>query len=188
MNILLAAVIRSKNKQAFISFITFLSMAGVTVGVMALIIVIAVMAGAESYFTTQILGVESHIVIRRHGGTISDYKTVMEKVLGEPGVRSAAPFVYSQVMLRSASGISGSVLRGIDPRIDGSPIKGYDKAGLIEKIRPQITDTSGVRPPGIVLGRELAVSINCVPGDTIYLISPEGHDVPHRPHAHHETV
>ena len=167
--------LRSKNKQAFISFITFLSMAGVTVGVMALIIVIAVMAGAESYFTTQILGVESHIVIRRHGGTISDYKILMEKVLAEPGVRSAAPFVYSQVMLRSSSGISGAVLRGIDPRIDGSPIKGYDKAGLIEKIRPQITDASGaIRPPGIVLGRELAVSINCVPGDTIYLISPKG--------------
>ena len=61
--------LRSKHKQAFISFITFLSMAGVTVGVMALIIVIAVMSGAESYFTSQILGVESHVIIRRHGGT-----------------------------------------------------------------------------------------------------------------------
>jgi lipoprotein-releasing system permease protein len=166
--------LRSKNKQAFISFITFLSMAGVTVGVMALIIVIAVMAGAESYFTTQILGVESHIVIRRHGGMISDYDAVMQKVLAEPGVRSAAPFVYSQVMLRSSSGISGSVLRGIDPQIDGSPIKGYDKTALIEKIRPQVIEEADVRPPGIILGKELALSINVAEGETIYLIAPKG--------------
>lgn len=166
--------LRSKHKQAFISFITFLSMAGVTVGVMALIIVIAVMSGAESYFTSQILGVESHVIIRRHGGTISDYNRVIEQVESRPGVRSAAPFVYSQVMLRSSTGISGSVLRGIDPQADGSPIKGYDKASLIKKIRPQTTTDSGTQPPGIVLGKELAMSIGAAEGDTIYLISPKG--------------
>ncbi len=166
--------LRSKHKHAFISFITFLSMAGVTVGVMALIIVIAVMSGAESYFTSQILGVESHIIIRRHGGTIADYKEVIRKVKAEPGVQSAAPFVYSQVMLRSSSGISGAVLRGIDPQSGGSPIKGYDKKALVEKIRPQVASDSGVLPPGIILGKELALSIGASEGEIIYLISPKG--------------
>ena len=166
--------LRSKHKQAFISFITFLSMAGVTVGVMALIMVIAVMSGAESYFTSQILGVESHIIIRRHGGTIADYEGVIRQVKSEAGVVSAAPFVYSQVMLRSASGISGAVLRGIAPKAAGSPIKGYDKESLIKKIRPQATAESGVLPPGIILGKELAMTIGAVEGEMIYLISPKG--------------
>jgi lipoprotein-releasing system permease protein len=166
--------LRSKHKQAFISFITFLSMAGVTVGVMALIIVIAVMAGAESYFTSQILGVESHIIIRRHGGTIVDYNKVIRKIESSPGVVSAAPFVFSQVMLRSSSGISGAVLRGIDPKVAGSPIKGYGKESLIKKIRPQIATESGVLPPGIMLGKELAINIGAVEGEIIYLISPKG--------------
>jgi lipoprotein-releasing system permease protein len=166
--------LRSKNKQAFISFITFLSMAGVTVGVMALIIVIAVMSGAESYFTSQILGVESHIIIRRHGGNISDYDKVIHQVESSPGVVSAAPFVYSQVMLRSSSGISGAVLRGIDPEADGSPIKGYDKESLIEKIRPRVIAESGILSPGIILGKELALTIGAAEGEIIYLISPKG--------------
>ncbi|MDA3897231.1 MAG: lipoprotein-releasing ABC transporter permease subunit [Desulfobacteraceae bacterium] len=166
--------LRSKNKQAFISFITFLSMAGVTVGVMALIIVIAVMTGAESYFTSQILGVESHIIIRRHGGTIADYAEVINQVESSAGVVSAAPFVYSQVMLRSSSGISGAVLRGIDPQASGSPIKGYDKESLIKKIRPQVTTESSVLSPGIILGKELALTIGAAEGEMIYLISPKG--------------
>jgi lipoprotein-releasing system permease protein len=170
--------LRSKHKQAFISFITFLSMAGVTVGVMALIIVIAVMSGAESYFTTQILGVESHVIVRRHGSTISNYPDIIKKVKTQERVVSAAPFVYTQVMLRSASGISGAVLRGIDPESGDDPIKGFSKADLMEKIRPQQAagEMAGdsAKAPGIVLGKELAVSLSVSEGESLYLISPKG--------------
>lgn len=166
--------LRSKHKQAFISFITFLSMAGVTVGVMALIIVIAVMSGAESYFTTQILGVESHVIVRRHGSTISDYQDIIKKVKSQERVVSAAPFVYTQVMLRSASGISGAVLRGIDPEAGDDPIKGFSKSSLKEKIRPQAMAGDTAKAPGIVLGKELAVSLGVSEGESLYLISPKG--------------
>lgn len=166
--------LRSRQQQAFISFITFLSMAGVTVGVMALIIVIAVMSGAESYFTTQILGVESHVIVRRHGSTISDYQPIIDQVKTREGVVSAAPFVYTQVMLRAASGISGAVLRGIDPEAGDEPIKGFNRSALMQKIRPQSAVGEGVRAPGIVLGKELAVSLGVAEGDALYLISPKG--------------
>ncbi|PIP42193.1 MAG: lipoprotein-releasing system transmembrane subunit LolC, partial [Desulfobacterales bacterium CG23_combo_of_CG06-09_8_20_14_all_51_8] len=97
------------------------------------------------------------------------------QVSAVPGVQSAAPFVYSQVMLRSASGIAGAVVRGIDPRADGSPIKGYDREALIQKIRPQmISGSEEALAPGIVLGKELAQSIGVAVGDSIYLISPKG--------------
>ncbi len=166
--------LKAKHRHAFISFITFLSMAGVTVGVMALIIVISVMSGAESYFTSQILGVESHIIVRRHGGTITDYKDVIKRIKAAKGVLSASPFVYSQVMLRSASGISGTVLRGVDPESDGTPIKGFDKARLIKSLKPRIMTGPGASAPGIILGKELASTLGVSEGEMIYLISPKG--------------
>ncbi len=166
--------LRARQQQAFISFITLLSMAGVTIGVMALIIVISVMSGAESYFKSQILGVESHIVLTRYGGVMPDYQRVMEKVLKKKGVVSVFPFIYTQVMLRSSSGLSGAVLRGIDPKAAGNQIKGYDASLLMKSLKPE--KTAGQRPsvPGIILGKELAAGLGISRGDTIYLISPKG--------------
>jgi len=166
--------LKSRHKQAFISFITFLSMAGVTVGVMALIIVIAVMSGAESYFTSQILGVESHIIIRRHSGQITDYNQVINKVRQKQGVVSVSPFVYTQVMLKSASGISGAVIRGIDPTAKNNPIKGFTEKSLSENLTIRSSGKNGVQAPGIILGKELAYSLGVGQGSIIYLISPKG--------------
>ena len=107
--------LRAKQKLSFISLITLLSIAGVTVGVMALIVVIAVMTGFETDMKARILGVESHIVVMRHGGSFSDYRNVMTRIKAADGVLATTPFVYSQVMIRSARGVSGAVLRGVDP-------------------------------------------------------------------------
>jgi len=166
--------LKSRQKHAFISFITFLSMAGVTVGVMALIIVISVMSGAESYFKSQILGVESHIVLRCHGGAISDYREIVEKVKKIKEVKSADPFIYTQIILRSANGISGAVLRGIDPAVSGDAIKGYNQPQLIQKLKSQTAGMADESVPGILLGKELAASLGVSEGSTIYVISPNG--------------
>ena len=72
--------LKAKQKQAFISMITVLSVAGVAVGVMALIVVIAVMSGFEDDLKSRILGVESHLVLMRHGGSFSGYQAAMEKM------------------------------------------------------------------------------------------------------------
>lgn len=169
-----ARYLRSRQKQAFISFITFLSIAGVTVGVMALIIVIAVMSGAESYFKTQILGVESHIIVRKHNGEIENYPEIIQNLEKTPRVTSAAPFVYTQVMLRASSGLSGAVLRGLDPEAEGNPVKGYDRKTLKQKLTPQQRTGDEVKVPGIILGQELAAKLGVSEGATVYLISPRG--------------
>ncbi|MBS3757068.1 MAG: lipoprotein-releasing ABC transporter permease subunit [Desulfobacterales bacterium] len=166
--------LRSRQKQAFISFITFLSVAGVTVGVMALIIVIAVMAGAESYFKDQILGVESHVVLRCQDGPIENYRQIIRNLEADSRVTSAAPFVYTQVMLRSASGLSGAVLRGLDPEAKGNPVKGYDRRTLERKLTPQREIDGEIRVPGIILGKELAAKLGVSRGALVYLISPRG--------------
>ncbi len=74
--------LRAKQKQAFISLITILSTAGVAVGVMALIVVIAVMAGFEADLKSRILGGQSQVILKRHGGDIIHRRRRLEVVHG----------------------------------------------------------------------------------------------------------
>ena len=166
--------LKAKQKETFISLITMLSIAGVTVGVMALIVVIAVMAGFESDLKNRILGIESHVVIMRHGSSFSDYHRILDQVVNTAGVEAATPFIYTQIMLRSSSGVSGAVLRGIDPESAGRVIKVIDRSALLNlKKMHQGKDTTGsVR--GVILGKELARNLGLGMGDAVYLISSRG--------------
>lgn len=166
--------LRTKQKQAFISLITLLSIAGVAVGVMALIVVIAVMAGFESDLKSRILGVESHVVVTRPEEPFTDYEQILDTVKPMDGIESADPYIYSQVMLRSSAGVSGAVLRGIDsasaerviPHIKGDALR-----RLAEPAGPN-ADESTV--PGMILGRELANGLGVLEGDRVYLITSRG--------------
>jgi lipoprotein-releasing system permease protein len=165
--------LRAKQKETFISLITILSIAGVTVGVMALIVVIAVMAGFESDLKSRILGIESHLVIMRHGGHMTDYQETVKNVGSHEGVIAATPFIYTQTMLRSASGVSGAVLRGIDPDSVKDVINVFK-----DVVPPQKHDKMEAEQdndvPSIVLGKELARRLGVTKSDTVYLISPAG--------------
>jgi len=166
--------LRAKQKETFISLISILSVAGVTVGVMALIVVIAVMAGFESDLKQRILGVESHIVLMRHDGTFSGYKEISKQINDLQGVEAATPFIYSQIMLRSSTGVSGAVLRGIDPESAGSVIKILKNSILQNLKRIQRQERSKTSVPGIILGKELARNLGVLKGDAVYLISSRG--------------
>jgi lipoprotein-releasing system permease protein len=110
----------------------------------------------------------------RQGGSFKDYQKVVKYAESVSGVIAAAPVVYEQVMLRSAHGVSGAVLRGIDPESSGRVIKTLEKIS-IPKAVPSIQNDGRHPPtPGIVLGRELARNLGVVKGDMIYLISPRG--------------
>lgn len=173
--------LRAKHKQAFLSLITMLSIAGVTVGVMALIVVIAVMTGFEADLKHRILGVESHVVLMRHGSPFSDYRGIFEQVINTGGVEAATPFIYSQCMLRSTSGVSGAVMRGIDPDSAGGVIKILDSLALLNLKQMHQKENSTVSEPGIILGSELARNLGVGTGDAVYMIlfrgmiSPIGH-------------
>jgi lipoprotein-releasing system permease protein len=166
--------LRAKQKQAFVSLITILSIAGVMVGVMALIVVIAVMNGFDNDLKVRILGGQSHIVLMHHGSAFEQYRQVMKEVENTKGVEAATPFIITQGMLRSKAAAVGAVIRGIDPQTAGRVMKTLENVPLTDpsaKIDSLQTDSE---VPGIVLGKELARNLGVIEGDMIYLISPRG--------------
>ncbi len=165
--------LRARQKQAFINLITILSIAGVTVGVMALIVVIAVMTGFEADLKSRILGGQSHVIVLRHGGEFTDYPRIMQAIDKVDGVVACTPFIYTQGMLRSKHGLSGAVIRGVDPATAGRVIKTLKKINLpVPGGNANTGNQAAV--PGIVLGRELARNLGVNQGDIVYLISPRG--------------
>ena len=107
--------LKAKRRQGFISLISIISVAGVAVGVMALIVVLAVMTGFTDSLREKILGINSHIVVQRLGNGITDYKDLSKVILQEKGVLAATPYTYSQTMLSVPDASSGAIVRGIDP-------------------------------------------------------------------------
>lgn len=166
--------LRARRTQGFISLISILSTAGVTVGVMALIVVIAVMTGAQAEFRSRILGVDAHAIVMRYGGDIADYRSLIDQIKHEKGVVSARPFIYTQSMLRSATGSSGAVLKGVDPPSKTeAAIDGIGEAlRKLYATRQGESDAQGGMP--IVLGKELGRKLGVTEGDTVYVISFRG--------------
>lgn len=173
--------LRAKRKSTFISIITFISTAGVALGVMALIVVLAVMTGFEEDLKDKILGTNAHVVVLKNTGHIEDYVPVMEKLKRVPGVVAATPFIYSQVMLSTGPNVSGVVLRGIEPKTD-LQVTNLGKS-LVEGTLGALetTDQTGAAepaPPGVIIGRELAKNLNLSVGDMVNVVSPLGNLTP----------
>jgi lipoprotein-releasing system permease protein len=165
--------LKAKRKQTFISVITFTSVAGVTLGVMALIVVLAVMSGFEKTLKEKILGTQAHLVLLKAGQEGMDhYEEVAKRVEDVKGVVSAAPFIFNQVMLSSESNVSGVVLKGIDPDRVGkvTELAHNLKAGSLQNLKK---DGEGGLP-GIILGVELAKHLSVSLNDPIQVISPLG--------------
>jgi lipoprotein-releasing system permease protein len=163
--------LKAKRKQGYISVITGISTLGIMIGVMALIVVLAVMNGFREDLMNKILGVNSHLLIMSYKGGIEDTEAVIKKALEVDGVLSATPFIYSQVMIKNAGNISGAILRGLDPATAGTVI---NIDSMIEGGSVELLKGSEYEPRGIILGSELSKRIGALPGDTVTLVSPIG--------------
>jgi lipoprotein-releasing system permease protein len=144
----------AKRRQTFISLITFISIAGVAVGVTALIVVLAVMNGFQDDLRSRILGITSHMVVGSFNGPFSDYQALMQDIEKEPGVVAATPFVYAQVMVSSGKSVSGAILRGIDPQTAAKVINIQENMlrGNLADLRSEPPSASGSSPQqGIIL-------------------------------------
>lgn len=164
--------LRAKHKQGFISLISFISVAGITVGVIALMVVLAVYSGFTDGLRDQILGVNSHIIVQKYGGVISDYDDTREQVLTVQDVTGATPYLYAQTLLSSAYGGSGVVLRGIEPKT-AENVVGLSKQMIAGSIH-DLTKEENSRVPAIILGKVLAGDLRVTVGDKVRLIAPSG--------------
>ncbi|EFL50031.1 lipoprotein releasing system, transmembrane protein, LolC/E family [Solidesulfovibrio fructosivorans JJ]] len=160
----------ARQKQAFISVISLISILGVGLGVASLIVVVGVMNGFSSELRDKILGINAHMVAAVAGGALHHYREDMKKVEAVPGVLGATPFVYTEVMLSSPRGVKGVVLRGVDP-VSAGKVLALPQEMVAGKLAD--LDTPGLFP-GIIVGRELADRLGLSLGDTINLMSPAG--------------
>jgi lipoprotein-releasing system permease protein len=159
--------LRSKGRRGFLSLLTMIAMAGMALGVMALIVVLAVMSGFEEELRGKILGTTAHIQVMDVAGRgIEGVDRVLPLIRAHREVRSASPFVLQQAMLVREPAATGVVLRGIDPETGRAELERRVKQGSLEALAgPE---------PGIALGRELARSLGVLVGDTLTAISPQG--------------
>ena len=164
--------LRTRQKQALISIITILSIAGISVGVMTLIVVISVMKGFEEDLRKGILGGQSHVVLKREDGAISGYHKLVQEVMKIKGVEAATPYSDVQGLLRSRYSISPAKIKGIDPSTAGLVIKTLKDVSLTDETDPIDPEGNRAKLPSIILAKELANRLGVKRGDIVSLISP----------------
>ncbi len=180
--------LRAKRRNRTISLNTMVSIAGITLGVAALIGTVGIMTGFKEDIQAKILGTTAHIIVQdRMKDGMSDYDPVTKQVATVPGVVAATPFVLKQVLLTTQTGVQGIVIRGIDPQREGTVtelaknLSAGELADLSRPVKvkqPPADDPAGpaveTEKPGIILGKELALRLGVFVGDTINVVSPVG--------------
>ncbi len=158
---------RAKRRNHFISFISVISMLGIMLGVTALIVVLSVMNGFHKEVRERILGMASHATISGVSGELSDWREVMAQASRFPHVIGEAPYVEGQGMLISGQKVSGVLLRGVQPGLEGrvSNVLSKVNKGSVEELKPGRF--------GIILGRELALVLGVSVGDKVTLVTPQ---------------
>jgi len=153
----------AKRREKFISIISFISVAGVAVGVTALIIVIAIMSGFDEEIKEKIIGTYAHVIITTHDG-ISNPEIVINRVKDNDEIVAASSFIEKQALLRSGDELLGVIVRGMDEKSETrtTNISSFTKRGTLD-----------FGKNNIIIGSELGKGLNVSIGDTISLLSPQ---------------
>lgn len=152
----------AKKKHAFISVISLISVAGIAIGVAALITVLSVMSGFDNELKEKIIGLNSEILIEKDNG-INNYKTISAEIAKVEGVSNIAPFINSQALISADNKTTGIIIRGIDSELEKGVTK-LEKFVTIGSYKLTGSD--------IIAGSELAKKLGVNIGDDISLISP----------------
>lgn len=164
--------LRSTHHRGFVSFVAFMSTAGLMLGVAVLIVVLSVMNGFERELRSRILSVTSHATLIGLEGTLSDWQGIRSLALKSPGVQHAVPYVEAQAMIANGSRVLGSAVRGIDPQLE------REATGLAQHLRDTRIEDLKAGSWSIILGTTLASELGVARGDEIVVIVPEGSATP----------
>ncbi|MCH7830040.1 MAG: lipoprotein-releasing ABC transporter permease subunit [Proteobacteria bacterium] len=158
--------LRARRRTRFVSFITLISLLGISLGVAALIVILSVMNGFEGELRSRLLSMTAHGSVAGHNGVTRDWEALVDEVRAEPGVKAAAPFIQMEGMIRSGRELFAVVVHGVDPayerELSGEMINMIE--GSLEVLQP------GER--SIILGRMLAFDLGARIGDSVVLLVP----------------
>jgi lipoprotein-releasing system permease protein len=161
----------ARRKQAFISVISLVSMLGVTVGVMALVVALALMTGLQQGVLDRILGSSAHVYAFKAGG-ITDYHDDVARLRGVPGVLGAAPALMGKALVSKDDLQAFITLKGIEPALEPqvTEIAAAVTEGRFEDLGSGTDDDL----PGVLIGYELASQLGAQLGDSVTLLTPTG--------------
>jgi lipoprotein-releasing system permease protein len=164
---------RGGRRNAFISFISAVSILGIALGVAALIIVLSVMNGFQKEVRDRMLGVISHVeVFSADGQALPDWESLRQALRAHPQVRGVAPAIATQVLVARGETMRGALVRGIVPAEEAT----------VTELAARLRDTTLARlQPGawqIALGAELARALGVQAGDKVTLVTPGGQVTP----------
>lgn len=162
----------AKRRQAFISVISLVSTLGVTVGVMALVISLALMTGLQQELRDRMLGSTAHIFVWKTPPGIVDYHAEIEKLKTIPGVVAGAPAIMAKGLITGPRGQTFVSLKGIDPALerDVTELGRSVTSGSFEALAADGEDAA----PGVLIGHELAGTIGAFAGDSVTVLTPQG--------------
>jgi len=156
--------LRSKRKEAFISFTTWISIAGIAIGVMALILVIAVMTGFQDEIRERILGINPHVLVLGLTGDIREPDKIVNTVKDIKGVTHSFPFISFQAMVQTGKQLSGALVKGLNAG-DVQFMSRLIKQGGIDAIKSK---------GNVLIGKELSKHLGVLYGDTLTIMVPFG--------------
>jgi lipoprotein-releasing system permease protein len=156
----------AKRKQAFISVITFISILGITIGVMALIIAIALITGFQDDVQDKILGATSHLMVSDLSDEgLKDYPQLISKIEGLKGVKSVSPVVHEGVFLIGPTENKGALFKGVDFDLEKK------HSQWLQELESGNIPAPDSKREGILLGREIAASIGVGVGDVVTVLT-----------------
>jgi len=168
--------LKTKKRYGTISLNTFISIAGVVIGVATSIITLAVMTGFQDYFRDRILSALPHIVVMEFSGNgVKNDKALEEKIDKLPHVTATTPFIYGQSMVATKERMQGVVVRGIDPATE-SNVTDLAKNMTVGTLKD--LDQTGQKQPGIIIGEDLARKLGVSVGDAVTMVNPLGEETP----------
>jgi lipoprotein-releasing system permease protein len=155
--------VKARQHQYFVSFISWVSLAGIGLGVAALITILSIMNGFENELRTRLLALAAHATFPAAADPVT-LRGLAARARAQSGVASAEPFIEVQGLLSKGTTLAGAVLRGIDAADNGpgSALAGAMVAGSVAELRP------GSRR--VALGRALAYQLQAQPGDQVGLL------------------
>ena len=164
----------ARRKQAFISLISVISTAGVSVGVMALLIALALMTGLQQELRERIVGSTAHVYVWKLGdeAALAEYELEIERLRTVPDVEAAAPVLLGKALVKTDVAESFITVKGVVPELERTVTEVAE--AIQEGSFDALSDSEKGNLAGMVIGEGLALQLGAFVGDEVTVLTPQG--------------